>query len=278
MRQADFFIEPIVTAMLAAEATDALSAPPPDRHPVSAAGVVPLVSGAGASRECDTSLPAGTDDLTQAPVLAARITQLLDAAKNKADMAGCPQEYIEAADFAVCALIDEVLLSSSWPGRGEWLHHPLQRLRHSTTTAGEDFYRLLDMLLHKADMGAPLGIDALPTPDQKALTGTLEVFALCLAQGFTGMYFHNLPAIRERLRAIARLTPELRDAAWDEGQTLFSVIPAEAPRRKRNTFFLRFDLLDCLLWLAPPAVLAVLFQVYSSRLTALVDLIFKGKT
>jgi len=62
-------------------------------------------------------------------------------------------EEVEDALLAVCAFADEAVLSSDWPGRGEWLRHSLQRLRFGTANAGEEFYVRLAALCDKASEG-----------------------------------------------------------------------------------------------------------------------------
>ncbi|RNC71728.1 MAG: DotU family type IV/VI secretion system protein [Desulfuromonadales bacterium] len=77
-------------------------------------------------------------------------------------------EY-ELARFAVCAWIDEAVLSSAWSEKGLWLREQLQRLHYNTTEAGEEFFDRLNALgLHQREVR--------------------EVFYLCLALGFTGKY------------------------------------------------------------------------------------------
>jgi type VI secretion system protein ImpK len=80
------------------------------------------------------------------------------------------EEYREA-HFAVCAWVDEAILSSSWQEKGKWTREQLQRLHYQTTDAGEEFFERLNRL-------------------GPAQTGAREVYYLCLAMGFTGRY-HN---------------------------------------------------------------------------------------
>jgi type VI secretion system protein ImpK len=80
------------------------------------------------------------------------------------------EEYREA-HFAVCAWVDEAILSSAWQEKGKWTREQLQRLHYQTTDAGEEFFERLNRL-------------------GPAQTGVREVYYLCLAMGFTGRY-HN---------------------------------------------------------------------------------------
>lgn len=72
--------------------------------------------------------------------------------------------------FAVCALIDEMILCSAWPGRDKWQMAQLQHHFFNTTNAGAEFFDRLKAL----------------TPDEDAVR---EVYGWCLAMGFKGAYF-----------------------------------------------------------------------------------------
>ncbi len=80
-----------------------------------------------------------------------------------------PAEDYQAGRFAVCAWVDEVILSSSWEYRGQWQKEQLQRLYYNTTEAGEEFFDKLNQL----------------GPQQREVR---EIFYLCLAMGFKGRY------------------------------------------------------------------------------------------
>jgi type VI secretion system protein ImpK len=79
------------------------------------------------------------------------------------------QEDFNQARFAICAWVDEVILSSSWEQKNQWQREQLQRIYYNTTDAGEEFFERLNALgLHQRDVR--------------------EVYYLCLALGFTGRY------------------------------------------------------------------------------------------
>lgn len=80
-----------------------------------------------------------------------------------------PTEDYQLGRFAVCAWIDEAILSSSWDYRGQWQKEQLQRLYYNTTEAGEEFFDKLNKL----------------GPQQREVR---EIFYLCLAMGFKGRY------------------------------------------------------------------------------------------
>ena len=253
----DFFNEALVTAMLAAASGGVNGTPSADP---------------------------GSEALMGAETLKERLIALMDRGSSAAVQAGMPQELVAAADFAICAFIDELLLSSStWPGRQDWLKKSLQFMRHGTATAGEDFFRLLDGLLADAEKSTPptllnYGPRTAKTAPQpvsvsEPLGAVLEMFALCLAQGFTGMYYNKPAVITERLNAIGRFVP-----AVGHRSEPFVLIPAEAtgertslrpPLRRVLDLFRRFDPLDWLLWLIPPLLTLLLYRVCETRLDQL---------
>lgn len=118
-------------------------------------------------------------------------------------------EEVEDALFAVCAFADEAVLSSDWPGRGEWLKQSLQRLRFDTANAGEEFYIRLAALCDKASE-AQSAVGGLPgggglhddSIRRSNLREVLEIYAACLTLGFTGRYYGDKG--RDRLAAITR--------------------------------------------------------------------------
>ncbi len=100
------------------------------------------------------------------------IRRLLEESKAKALGAGISEGDYDLARFAICAWIDEAILSSKWEGRAQWQREQLQRIYYGTTDAGELFFEKLNALgLQQRDVR--------------------EVYYLCLAMGFTGRYIHE---------------------------------------------------------------------------------------
>jgi len=79
---------------------------------------------------------------------------------------------IEAAKYAWCAALDEILLASSFTLRTAWERRPLQLLQFGDQLAGEHFFERLEALRSKG--GARLQ--------------ALQVFHMCLLLGFRGKY------------------------------------------------------------------------------------------
>ena len=264
--RSDFFNEALVTAMLAASSgkSDSPSVvQPDDPH---------------------------NGELTQADILREHLTTLMDNANRAAIQQGIPPDLVETADFAISVFIDETLLSSpTWSGRTAWMKKPLQFTRHDTATGGEDFYRLLDTLMEQCGQTAgettgESGVQSVQTGGHIALDphhanehatstplhATLEIFALCLAQGFTGMYYGDPVVIQQKLQALGKHVPAVARCR----EPFFSVEPV--PVNEKNSLartsgsWKRFDLLDLLLWTIPPALTIFLYHLCSSRLDQLI--------
>ncbi|OPX99367.1 MAG: hypothetical protein A4E60_02812 [Syntrophorhabdus sp. PtaB.Bin047] len=152
--------------------------------------------------DCYTELLAYTAYLTGPDTAAAalsyeevneRYSELCQRAKTLRVREDVPDRHWEEGLFAVCALIDEMILCSGWPGRETWQTAQLQHRFFNTTNAGEEFFDHLAKL----------------DPDQGEVR---EVYGWCLAMGFKGRYFR--PEDGAELERITRLSI---DGAGDHG-------------------------------------------------------------
>ena len=233
-----------------------------------------MLAAAGKAPESD-DVKEAADSMDLADVLHGRLAALMDRAGRVAREAGLPEELAETADLAVCAFIDETLLSSaSWPGRADWMKKPLQLARHGTARGGEDFFHLLDALLTEAEKNAPGPFPETWETADPNLRAVLEIFALCLAHGFTGMLYGDQAAVRGKLEQIGRFIPGLT------AEAPFFVPDEKAkelkPLRKATAIFRRFDPLDLMLWLIPPALTALFYRACEERLDQLLQSFLRG--
>ncbi len=81
-------------------------------------------------------------------------------------------EDVEAAKYAFCAAVDEVILSSAFPNRGEWERRPLQLVLFGDQLAGEHFFDRLEELRARGAVRLQ----------------SLQVFHMCLLLGFHGRH------------------------------------------------------------------------------------------
>lgn len=136
----------------------------------------------------------------------ARILSLLGRADEQGRELGHDTQQVDEAKFAVVAMLDETVLSSTWTGRDSWRGNPLQREIYKINVAGEEFFTRLDRLRSDAKENLP----------------SIEVFHTCLALGFEGKYKLLGP---DRLQALYRevaaelsrsgaVTPDHLAPAW----------------------------------------------------------------
>lgn len=116
-----------------------------------------------------TTLPGGSADPA---ALRARCETALSDFAAAAARAGAEADAIDAARFALVALIDERAMAPGSPVRQEWLDRPLQLALFDCAAAGEEFYTRLERWRR---------------PRREADADALEVFQTCLALGFRGM-------------------------------------------------------------------------------------------
>jgi len=120
------------------------------------------------------------------------MAQLADARRKTEDERLDPRGY---AQYAVVALVDETVMSSTWPGAEQWRREPLQVHYYDNLLAGEQFFVRLDELRGDAD------------------GDLLEVYFLCLCAGFQGRYRDEASELSVRRRKLyQQLHPlELRE-------------------------------------------------------------------
>lgn len=128
---------------------------------------------------------------------------LFDELEQNARAERMDPEDVSAAKFALAAFVDEMVLSSGWPGREQWADEPLQLLFFDTSLAGAGFFDRLDEL--RARDGT--------SPD------VLGVYYLCLALGFKGKYGVEGS---ERLQALVKVLRDELERALPSGPTEIS--------------------------------------------------------
>jgi type VI secretion system protein ImpK len=99
----------------------------------------------------------------------AAVFQELDRRGRKA---GHSEEDLKATRYALCALMDEMILNSRWPYKDQWADRPMQLEHFGEHMAGERFFELLERIRRKGSRKADL----------------LEVFVFTLILGFQGKY------------------------------------------------------------------------------------------
>jgi type VI secretion system protein ImpK len=96
-----------------------------------------------------------------------KILALINAQEERVKTSGISMEVFREARFAVLSWVDEMILNSHWPHRGQWQH--LMLTYYGTLNAGEEFFRHLERLPSQAN-------------------DVREIYYLCLSLGFQGKY------------------------------------------------------------------------------------------
>lgn len=176
----------------AGRATPSTPPAPPAPPPAAPSGFEPSLSAAPPTPARIEFTRAGLDPLFHAAgpllLLAGRLrqsTQAMDTAglrrqlvaeirsfEEKARTAGVPADQLAAARYALCATLDEGILSTPWGANSDWGSQPLLVIFHRETWGGEKFFQLLERT--QAD------------PNQYA--GLLDVLYACMSLGFSGRY------------------------------------------------------------------------------------------
>jgi type VI secretion system protein ImpK len=112
------------------------------------------------------SAPQGMDSFAD------HMTQFLHEVGQRAQALGVHADDVDAAKYAFCAAVDEIVLRSSFAIRGAWEARPLQLRMFGDQLAGEHFFQRLEALRARGS----------------AHVQALEVFHMCLLLGFQGRY------------------------------------------------------------------------------------------
>ena len=142
--------------------------------------------------------------VSDAEVFRTQVRQSLQASMHQARTLGYPGEIIQAAVFAVVALLDESVLNLQDFVFAQWARRPLQEELFGGHLAGETFFRNLRDLLQQSD--------------SPQLADVLELYSLCLLLGYRGRHalggsgelYAQLRHARDRvqrIRGVARMTP-----------------------------------------------------------------------
>jgi type VI secretion system protein ImpK len=136
-----------------------------------AAGLDPLVRAAGPLLMLAGRLR-NTTDASDIAGLRRQLVADVRGFEERARAAGVATDQIAAARYALCAMLDESILSTPWGARGEWGTQPLLSIFHRETWGGEKFFQLVERT----------------KVEPRQYAGLLEVLYICLSLGFAGKY------------------------------------------------------------------------------------------
>ena len=166
--------------------------------------------------------------------------------ESHAREAGTANEVVLSARYALCAALDEAVLSTPWGAQSEWAQQPLLVALHREAWGGEKFFEMLDRISQDPDRHIDL----------------LELLYLCLAVGFAGKY-HVLT------RGDARLA-EIKQDVYRLIRSRRGAVNPELALRWRGVDDRRSRLVRYVPWwvvaAAAAAALTIAFAIYYARL------------
>ena len=166
--------------------------------------------------------------------------------EERARSSGITSEVVLAARYALCAGLDESVLSTPWGAQSEWAQQPLLVALHREAWGGEKFFEMLDRIAR--DPGRHVDL--------------LELQYLCMALGFAGKY-------QVADRGDARLA-EVKHEVYRSIREQRGTPPPELALRWQGVEDRRSRLIRYIPWwvvgAAALAILAMTFAVYYARL------------
>ncbi|WP_027722027.1 DotU family type IV/VI secretion system protein [Maridesulfovibrio zosterae] len=206
------------------------------------------------------------------------MNRLIERMDDKFDESPFSTEKFEQARFAVFAWVDETVLCSSWSGTRQWLAKPLQREYYGTTNAGEQFFERLRMLLGEnidpvdeslfSDFEGDGVNNAKDSSSGSAgVNDVIEVYALCLSLGYTGMYFSDQDSERlAKLRTdcVARIMGRQQNG---EELSAFPLSYGSGTKAARKSGYRRIlDPVSLIFFILPVLVVTGIFFAYRGLL------------
>ena len=220
------------------------AAPPPTREIV-AGGLNPLVQAATPLLLLAGQLR-GTLSTPDLPGLRRHTLDEIRRFEERARSAGVVNEVVLAARYALCAALDEAVLSTPWGAQSEWSQQPLLVALHREAWGGEKFFEMLDRIAQ--DPGRHIDL--------------MELQYLCIAFGFTGKY-----QVLER--GHVRLA-EVQQDLYRRIRAHRGTPPADLALRWKGVEDRRHRLIKYVPWwvaaAAAVAILVVTFAIYYTRL------------
>jgi type VI secretion system protein ImpK len=143
------------------------------------AGLVELVS-LGVNRLADAAAALlalavqlrGSVTQNDVPAIRDRIVRELKRFEQKLRSAGVQTDTLRTTHYALCALIDNIVLNTPWGRESKWAAQTLSSVFHQDNTGGDRFFAILKSL--RDDTGGQLE--------------SLELMYLCLSIGFEGRH------------------------------------------------------------------------------------------
>lgn len=144
----------------------------------------------------------GAREFGEEEALRKRVSELFTAMESLAKNLELSSDDVRDAKYALCAFIDEIILTSNAPFRDSWAGRPLQLEYFNDFSAGEEFY------------------NKLATLRESNRTDALDVYYTCLALGFRGKYA-DLSGEEKIKTLLADVSAKLAAASSKEPKSLY---------------------------------------------------------
>ena len=166
--------------------------------------------------------------------------------EQRARGASVTAEVVGAARYALCACLDEAVLSTPWGAQSEWAQQTLLVSLHREAWGGEKFFDMLDKI----------------SQDPERHIDLMELQYLCIALGFAGKY-HAMPQGDARLADVQQaLYRQIRDFRGTPRPDLSLKWKGVEDRRNPLIRYVPWWVVGA----AALAILAVTFGIYYARL------------
>ncbi|MGC4085914.1 MAG: type IVB secretion system protein IcmH/DotU [Vicinamibacterales bacterium] len=170
---------------------------------------------------------------------------------ERALAAGVQPEIMKTARYALCAALDETVLSTPWGSQSEWAQQPMLVALHREAWGGEKFFQVLEMI----------------SQDPAKHVDLMELQYLIIAFGFTGRY-QAMDRGHEKLAALEQdLFRRIRAQRGAVDNALSLRWRGLEDRRNRLVRYVPWWVVGA----AALAILAIIFTVYYTRLATEAD-------
>ena len=159
-------------------------------RPVPKVGINPLIAAASPILAAAMRVASSRGQPPDPDRLRASMAKAMRAFEQEALSTGLDTRSLRAARYALCATIDDIVLSTPWGSSSSWVQQSLTSVFHNEVIGGERFFDILDQMQQDLGRHAPV----------------VELMYLLTSLGFEGRY-------RVMPRGVAALT-ELRDGVY----------------------------------------------------------------
>ncbi len=166
------------------------AAAPEAAGPVPTTGLNPLIAAAAPLLAAAVRIAGGRGRAPDPDQLRRHMVEAVREFERRALATGLDTRSLRAARYALCATVDDLVLSTPWGAASSWGAQTLTSIFHNEVSGGERFFDILDQM--QKDLGHHSEV--------------VELMYLCMALGFEGRY-------RVQPRGIAALA-ELRDSIY----------------------------------------------------------------